>query len=311
MFLSGTPFKNSAGDLFLYHHFNNLYPHTKGQFSFSKKFANDTSTKFGVSFSGVKASNQEELRALNRTFTHHVRTVDAVSLPERVQINHFPPSEADTRKLETADFKHLVDSVVDSEASIALPIFATTDFDDFQPTHDGQLLKAPKQISDYRKVDIFYPTILDIVQNNKKIVIFCDFKAPLELLHMKLRNSIVGKESLLFFPKTKIYYVTGEMSLLDKQTAIDAFNSSDNPHALLLGTIGSIGTGLNLQESCNRTVFLGYPWGYAELDQAEARTRRIGQSQPCFYHYLLSGAYDEKIIDKINNKRASARKSGV
>lgn len=59
---------------------------------------------------------------------------------------------------------------------------------------------------------------------------------------------------------------------------------------------------LNLQNACH-TVYHGYPWTYALLAQAKARTARQGQKRVTFHHFLTSGINDQLILGIVQGKK--------
>jgi SNF2 family DNA or RNA helicase len=64
---------------------------------------------------------------------------------------------------------------------------------------------------------------------------------------------------------------------------------------------------LNLQNCCH-TIYHGYPWHFAMLAQAMARTWRQGQERPTFHHFLTSGENDIKILGIVRSKEHATTK---
>ncbi|MBD3195915.1 MAG: hypothetical protein GF317_12710, partial [Candidatus Lokiarchaeota archaeon] len=84
---------------------------------------------------------------------------------------------------------------------------------------------------------------------------------------------------------------------------IDNFNNSSDRN-LIVCNIASGGIGLNLVSS-DTILFVELPWNPADVDQAEARIDRIGQSKNKLFYYTLIGigTIDEMIARIFDRKR--------
>jgi SNF2 family DNA or RNA helicase len=105
--------------------------------------------------------------------------------------------------------------------------------------------------------------------------------------------------------KLNCRYITGEVEPEERQKIIDAFNTG-LPSALVL-TVGSGSTGFNIT-STNYSIFNDIPFVPADLDQAKARTNRIGQEKACFYYYIFTSDFDQKLKDMITRKSNDIRR---
>ena len=126
----------------------------------------------------------------------------------------------------------------------------------------------------------------DLANNVSKIVVFTDHPYVCELLaaHSPFPCGVI----------------TGDTPMKDRYGIVEKFN--DSSEAVLYCTIGAASVGLNLQ-TANHMVFNDYPWVAADLEQAEKRIHRIGQNEKCFYHYLLSGEMDKRILNVVRTKK--------
>lgn len=70
----------------------------------------------------------------------------------------------------------------------------------------------------------------------------------------------------------------------------------DGKRSVLVATIGSFSTGIDLYRSFNM-VINDLNWVPGNMKQAKYRIRRIGQMNKCFFHYIL-GTNQDKIIKK-------------
>lgn len=72
-------------------------------------------------------------------------------------------------------------------------------------------------------------------------------------------------------------------------------------HKGISATIGSLSTGVTLV-SGNKMIFNDVPFVPADLDQAKARIRRIGQKKPCFYYYIYNSEFDKSLMEMLRRK---------
>ena len=61
--------------------------------------------------------------------------------------------------------------------------------------------------------------------------------------------------------------------------------------------------GLNLQKS-NKIVYFTLPLSSEVFEQSKKRIHRIGQTEPCFYYYLISkGTVEERILKTLKMRK--------
>lgn len=127
--------------------------------------------------------------------------------------------------------------------------------------------------------------IQDLYDEVGKIVVFSDHIGSIEFLKTVFKDALV---------------ITGATPMDTRSVYVGTFNN--NSSGIILASIGAASTGINLQ-SANHMVFTDFPWVVGDLEQAEKRIHRIGQTKKCFYHYLLSGKIDEHILTTLDKKR--------
>ncbi len=121
-----------------------------------------------------------------------------------------------------------------------------------------------------------------------------------------------------FFPN-QVVHINGQTSRSDRATRINSFRDS-NGARVLVGTIGTIGTGLTLfdpdsDDTTNEIIFADLPYTYAQFDQGVARLYREGQKERVRADVLQTtttttlrdgsalSTLDERIWDFIEGKR--------
>ena len=82
---------------------------------------------------------------------------------------------------------------------------------------------------------------------------------------------------------------------------MSAYEEHEDSVILIQYQSGSFG--LNLQKCCH-TVYFTPPLSTEQYEQSKARTRRIGQSKPCFYYNLvMSNSIEEKIYQVLAKRQ--------
>ena len=161
-----------------------------------------------------------------------------------------------------------------------------------------QKMNILSQIAARGKTKAIVEHIKDFQQTGKKLLVFCELHAVVDLLSRK-------------FPKAVM--ITGREDAIEKQRAIDAF--SRNPRiTLAIASIGAAGTGTDgLQNQCSEIDFIEYPWHDAGCQQCESRLDRTGQNEPVTARYWQAiNTVDEKKwkIIQIKKKIADAIMQG-
>lgn len=147
-------------------------------------------------------------------------------------------------------------------------------------------LKAANALA---KVDTTYKVALDCIeQGNRPIIFTCHVASAKDLAY-----------------KLKTDYITGETQADKRQQIIDKFNGGGLTS--LVATIQSTSVGFNLT-STNHMIFNDIDFTPANMEQAKARIRRIGQEKKCFYHYVYNSEFDKKLVDMITRKNRDIRK---
>lgn len=97
--------------------------------------------------------------------------------------------------------------------------------------------------------------------------------------------------------------VVGGMSTVDKQAAVDRFQSGQS--RVLVGNIEAAGVGITLT-SARHIIVVELPWNPAALQQVEDRLHRIGQTREVTSTILISewksGSVDERLWNLIDKK---------
>ena len=130
----------------------------------------------------------------------------------------------------------------------------------------------------------------NFIASDRQLIIFCSYHEIVDAL-------------CAAFPEDAVR-VTGRDSAIDKQAAVDAFQSGTKP--LIICSIKAAGVGLTLTASSN-VLFIEFPWTYADCCQCEDRAHRIGQKDNVTCYYLLGqGTIDHYLYRIIHEKKSIA-----
>lgn len=142
-------------------------------------------------------------------------------------------------------------------------------------------------------IDGKMPQILEWIntylESNEKIVVFARHRHVISRLMSELSEY-------------KPVKIDGSTSLINRQQAVDVFQSDDNCR-VFIGNIIAAGVGLTLTVA-STVLFTELDWTPSAHDQAEDRCHRIGQKNNVNVYYLLApNTIEMKIIDIIDEKR--------
>jgi SWI/SNF-related matrix-associated actin-dependent regulator 1 of chromatin subfamily A len=143
-----------------------------------------------------------------------------------------------------------------------------------------------------KKIPRLIEMVDEFLDNDKPILIFSNYIAPLKLL-----QEHYGDKSAI---------LTGEMNSKDRQKSIYRLTSGEAKVGLF--SLMAAGMGIDgLQKQIDTVVFLNCDWVPANHEQAEDRTHRIGQKgQVQVYYMLCADTIDEYMRDILKEKQQIA-----
>lgn len=146
------------------------------------------------------------------------------------------------------------------------------------------------KIKESAKLDRLEDIVEELVENNKKCVIFSNWTSMTDATMERLK-------------KYNPAIITGDTK--DRQFEAEKFMEDDSCKCII-GTLGAMGTGLNLT-AASTAIFLDSPWNRANKEQAEDRLHRIGTTETVNIITLVcKDTIDERIEDLIQSKGAIA-----
>ncbi|MEM9527989.1 MAG: DEAD/DEAH box helicase [Bacteroidota bacterium] len=140
------------------------------------------------------------------------------------------------------------------------------------------------------KLELVGETLLEILENGHKALIFSQF-----VKHLKIVENWVKGQGIAY------QYLDGSTPGKKREKAVNAFQAGEGQVFLISLKAG--GTGLNLT-AADYVLHLDPWWNPAAEDQASDRAHRIGQQRPVtVYRFVSEGTIEEQIIALHAEKR--------
>lgn len=137
--------------------------------------------------------------------------------------------------------------------------------------------------SDCAKLDRMEELVEEAIANKRSIIIFTIFKHTADEIGRRLKK---------YCPSV----ISGDTNEQDRNTALNNFQMGKTN--IIVGTVGTIGTGLNLTRATVE-IFIDEPWTEAVKKQCEDRAHRIGQKENVVIYNLLTKDTVDEGVHKI------------
>ena len=147
-----------------------------------------------------------------------------------------------------------------------------------------------KRLSLEGKLNFIERFLKDWIESNEddKIIVFGTLKEPLKQLHQKFKD-----ESEL---------VIGESTTEDKMNKVERWKEKKQ---ILFANTATLSTGVDgLQKVCSNMIFIEYPVGPTDLEQAISRLERMGQKNSINVYFLLSDETIDVHLRKIFEEKS-------
>ncbi|MGE4169985.1 MAG: DEAD/DEAH box helicase [Candidatus Margulisiibacteriota bacterium] len=157
--------------------------------------------------------------------------------------------------------------------------------------HPGLLTEFQNQFTESGKFDTATETILELLDEGHKIVLFSQFTKMLDILADWAKKNSVRYER-----------IDGSVTGKNRMDAVDRFQNTEDP-TLFMISLKAGGMGINLT-SADYVIHLDPWWNPAVEAQATDRVHRIGQMNKVFvYKFISEGTIEEKIQELQESKR--------
>lgn len=294
LILSGTPVQNNAIDIFSQYRF--LDPNVFGLnfYAFRNRYA--IMGGFGnKQIIGYK--DLDKLIKKEHSIAYRVTKEEALDLPEQTFLTRYIQLEGKEKQLYN-QIKRDSFAELESGGQITAPTVLT------------KLLRLQQFTGGFIQADgnskpelVFkgklnaLEDILDdyVIDAGKKLVVFCRFRAEIDLIQKLLE-------------KKKIRYcsIYGDIKIDDRGDIVKDFQN--NPETLVfLAQIDTAGLGITLT-AADTCVYYSVNFNYAAYSQSLARIHRIGQRNTCTYiHLVVEKTIDETVLKALAKKEDLAK----
>lgn len=276
LFLTGTPILNKPAEI--YNIFNFIRPMPFwGNNGFAIRYCGLQQDPYGR-WDYTGASNLDELkRKMNFMIKRNKKEV-IQELPDKT-INVI-----ETEMLNWKEYNYILDDFREWLKSRKLSERAVYAEALTKANYLKQVVVENKNISGF---------IDDFLENDKKIIVFSQYRSIIDGLYEKYKNQAVK--------------LTGQTPTQDRQKAIDEFQQKDSVR-IFFSTIKAGGVGITLT-AADTVVFTDLDWTPATHHQAEDRAYRIGQKNNVNVFYLITpDTIEERIWKMLKRKETTIKK---
>lgn len=208
---------------------------------------------------------------------------DVLDLPEKTHITEYvemTPKQAQIYKEISSEIRMNIDQIKMANNPLAELIRMR------QATGYTGILSS--KVCESAKLDRMEELVSDAIENNKQVVIFSNWTQMTDVVYDRLCD------------KYPLAIITGQTKDAERQQMVEKFQSGKAK--VIIGTIGAMGTGLNLYAG-SVIIFLDHPWTMAAYEQAVDRCHRIGQKNNItIYNLMCYGTIDERIWEIVKRK---------
>lgn len=275
--LTGTPFTNRVVDMFAYLKMGG-HPLGKSITKFKEQYA-VTSGMRGNKVIGTK--NLPDLRAKISNFMIRLKAESCLDLPPLIIKNYY----FDVGEL-SGEYSEKMDELAQMKA----------EYDTLQGKEKAQKgtqmrgnIHTLNRLASESKVQPIIKLIDSLHEQDKKVIVFSGYTAPLDMLEEHYGNASIK--------------INGSVGAHKRQALIDRYKS-DPDCKVFLGNFKAAGVGINLVNS-NHVIFMNFPFTPDDLEQPYKRAHRIGQKEKVHVYYTLGrGTIDERVYEIIKDKSA-------
>lgn len=266
--LTGTPLENNLLELW-------------SIFDFLKKDYLFTEREFKKKFRGSKEDEIKYLRLLIKPFILRRTKKDVLKeLPDKSEQILYVDMTKEQKGIYKNSIKKFKKEVENMNNSISILALLTK----LREIALDPYLIDKNYKGESGKVNEVIDIIKTSVKEKKKILVFSQFTAMLDILKTKLDDS-----------KVKYYYLDGSTKAEERIKLCDEFNKKKRTKVFFI-SLKAGGTGLNLT-SAERVIHFDPWWNPAVENQATDRAHRIGQQNEVDVIKVISkGTIEEKIL---------------
>lgn len=294
LILSGTPVQNNAIDIWSQYRFLDSTVFGQQFFAFRARYAimGGFNNRQIIGYKDL-----DQLIAKQCSISYRVTKEEALDLPEQTFLTRYIQLDSKEKQLYDRIKKDSF-AELESGGQITAPTVLT------KMLRLQQFTGGFVQIDGGDKPELVFngklnalEDILDdyVIDAGKKLVIFCRFRAEIDLIQKLLE-------------KKKIQYksIYGDIKIDDRGDIVKDFQT--NPKTLVfLAQIDTAGLGITLT-AADTCAYYSVNFNYAAYSQSLARIHRIGQRNTCTYiHLVVEKTIDETVLKALAKKEDLAK----
>lgn len=294
LILSGTPVQNNAIDIYSQYRFMDPTVFGTNFYSFRNRYAvmGGFNKKQIVGYKDL-----DKLIKKEHSVAYRVTKEECLDLPEQTFITRYIQLEGRDKQLyeqiKRDSFAELENGGVVTAPTVLTKLLRLQQF-------TGGFIQADEtekpQYVFKGKIDALEDILDDyVIDAGKKLVIFCRFRAEIDLI-----------QDLLKLKKIKYQSIYGDIKIDDRGAIVDDFQK--NPETkVFLAQIDTAGLGITLT-AADTCVYYSVNFNYAAYSQSLARIHRIGQRNVCTYiHLIVEKSIDETVLKALAAKEDLAK----
>jgi len=298
--LTGTPIVNRPKELWNIVSF--LAPEKFNNFwGFHKYYCDAHHNGYGYDFDGAK--NLDELQILLRQLimVRRLKKDILIELPAKLrQIIEIPLNGFASVVRNEREMRLQSEEVVEEMKRKLEELKENKD--DFDPAAYDEAVKELKSERSYAfaeiakarhetalaKVPVVIDYIKEVLENDKKVVVFAHHRDVIEAIQESL-----GSKAVILY---------GGMNEIKKEESVTRFQNDENVK-VFVGSIQAAGVGITLT-AASHVIFAELDWVPGNLSQAEDRCHRIGQTDSVLVqHIVLEDSIDSLLAQTIVEKQ--------
>lgn len=318
VFATGTPISNSMTEMYTmqrYLQYSTLVKHNLHHFDCWASTFGETSTSIELAPEGSgyrmktrfsKFFNLPELISMFKEVAD-IKTADMLNLP-------VPNAHYQNVAVKPSDIqKELVESLGERAQKIRDGTVDPHEDNMLKITNDGRKLALDQRLinellpeNKNSKVNACIKNILKIyhetVEEKSTQLVFCDMSTPRNdafNVYDEIRNKLLEEG----IPESEIAYIHNAKTDAKKKELFSKVR--EGKVRILIGSIGKMGAGTNVQERLIAIHDLDCPWRPSDLEQRAGRIVRQGNRNKdvYIYRYVTEGTFDAYLYQLVENKQ--------
>lgn len=291
LILTGTPVQNAPLDFFSQYKFLNDKIFGTSYYAFRARYA--VMGGYG-GHEVIKYQNLDELIQKAHSIAFRVKKEEALDLPDQVDEYMYCELEPKARRIYEEIKEDSYTELENSEITVRNVLTRLLRLQQITGGYVNTDDATQKQVS-RAKLEMLKEIVSDIVEADKKVVIFARFVAEIEAIK-KLMDEL----------KIQYSWIAGEVPIKERGEKVKIFQE-DPDCKVFIAQIQTAGLGITLH-AADTAVFYSVDFNYANYEQARARIHRIGQKNNCTYiHLLAKNTVDEHVMKALQKKEDMAK----